>query len=259
MRLHDAGVGFAFERQAPVLHWPHERDRHAEIEADRFNLLRFLGRHPRYEVEALAALDCVLLNDALPALRGLVEERDRTVPESAGDLDALGGLLERAGPRRLLIGAADGRWDPLFSARCEPAAQWRRPATLPLVGVATPFATRSFDVAVVGSLWLSLSEAAVARILQEALRVAAEVWLYGPEPAAADRVRRRHRAYADLPLPYWAKGRHCSTELEDFRFGPDCELPSGRLRGVSWNPRLSLRLHAANPSIPPLEIFPQGR
>jgi glycosyltransferase involved in cell wall biosynthesis len=221
-RLHRAGCPIEFLRSAPAMHQPHPRDRPKELVQDRENGRRLLARHPTLEVEAACAFDLANANPMTVALRRWSTRPDAGRYRLPAGFDPAGA----AGPV-LVIGAGRGPYPDLrphtvidVVAANLPAVAAAYPAATVrhLLGARLPFRTGEFGLAVISALWRELPERLLARVLEEACRVADRVWLLSDDRAHPPVDPDFAAAVDRYDRPFWEHTITIRRELHDFAF-----------------------------------------
>jgi glycosyltransferase involved in cell wall biosynthesis len=179
-RLHQAGFGFELTRDAVGFHYPHPKDHTRAGAADAANSFALLKKYPLPEIELLKVFSCAQLNKVLPCIR-------KMLPTHSGfaslDLSPVFSNFGRGEMRVCIAGCYSDRVSGIptstatamvrFTALAESANGNKN--SMPLLGIATPFETASFDIAIVVDSWATLPFPLAAIQLEELSRISSIV------------------------------------------------------------------------------------
>jgi GT2 family glycosyltransferase len=230
-QLHTFGASFKMSLETHALHLPHARNRNSEERTDRLHEREMLKQHPTPQVEILCAFDGAHANPMLELLEGI----------NADTLSRLGASLSESDdpkelnlPQRVKIAMGTSPdWllelvapDYVICPYVE-----RRKEDLPLFGFALPFEDGEFEAAVLIGLWQVLPERLACRLIDEALRVATEVYLLKDKGMKIS-IPISSEQLAIHDSPYWERTRPLRRSYYDFELtlcGRDRTLCSYRV------------------------------
>ncbi len=184
-RLHRGGASFQFNQEAQGFHFPHPIDDSRCQALDTAHYRLFLQKYPALEVELIAAFSCSEVNEAIRRLSQVLPmKHDPALTwESLLQLTA---RIAPSGARVCFLGAlpSDPALLQMGSVAFLGISEWlrnlgnaaQRVAKSGLLGMATPFTYREFDVAIFLDAWANLPTAMVKAMLLECSRISRTVF-----------------------------------------------------------------------------------
>ena len=179
-RLHSRGVSFQFNEEAQGFHFPHPIDDSRCQELDTTHYRQFLQKHPALEVELIAAFSCSEVNEAVRRLSQVLPLRHDPALAWEGLLQ-LTARIAPPGARVCFLGALPPCSPPLEmgSVALLGISEWllnlgstaQKGNKSGLLGMATPFAFREFDVAIFLDAWTILPTVMSEIMLLECARI----------------------------------------------------------------------------------------
>jgi GT2 family glycosyltransferase len=204
-RLHRDGVRLAMADGLKALHLPHPRDRAKQECLDRIHERQSLATHRDLAVEMLCAFDAGNAAMALNTFSKLNAERLDELPRPT----AIANVLRGEGPVYL------GPWiSP--DERKALGVEDRIVQRAPLIGFALPDADEDFATAVLPDLRGLLPEAAICRLIQEAWRVAREVYVLRWSVPPAFVATLHDGIWRHFDRPYWERSQPVSRSYYDW-------------------------------------------
>jgi len=219
-RLHSVNARFKLMLDTCVFHMPQDRNRELEESIDRQHEREMLRLHPTHETEALCAFDGAHANPMLNLLSGLDAQK---IGEQASAWEFPVNLENLNLPTnfQLIIGFAP-TWlinsNEIRYIAC-PHSQLAD-KKIPLFGFALPFEDKAFRGAALVGLWQLLPEPLACRIIDEAIRVANEVYILKISHSQIPMPIWAYEAINSHDHPYWERTQRVRRSFFDFNLIP---------------------------------------
>lgn len=219
-RLFNAGAHFKIMLDTYALHLPHKRNRDAEENNDRLHEREMLRLHPSREMEALCAFDGAHTNPMLDLL-GRVDVH--IIDELKMSWNISVDIKKLALPTVIpLVMGLTSSWlidnidfDYIVCPYIQPDEH-----RLPLFGLTLPFEDQTFTAAVLTGFWQLLPERIACRIIDEALRVASEVYLIKNTQYLIPKISWPSDLLLIHDAPYWERTHQVRRSFFDFLLTP---------------------------------------